>query len=226
MKNMKYYYPVNNIDFQQQMMKHSYNMFYNQNSIEPMKLSGVDNNQAMLIKMNSKIIFNLLEDYMRYFAMPELYQRPNIENEAKRGDIFSQFNDREKISNKLENVGVNNIVAAFYIKSVQASRQAESVNLSNKALVNNDPNLSEEKKTSPKQKINEEPNDPVNAGNKFPFTNLNSNMFNDKNISDLTMFTDNHLSSVNNFINLIKDKNYEGIIQKDFTSNIKNNNNY
>jgi hypothetical protein len=57
-KNMKIYYQGNNIDVQQQMMKNPFNMFYNQNTVDQMKISGYDNNQAMLIKMNSKLNFN------------------------------------------------------------------------------------------------------------------------------------------------------------------------
>jgi hypothetical protein len=163
---------------------------------------------------------------MRFLGIPDYYQRLNTEAEIKRNDIFSLINDKEKTSNKLENVGVNNIVAAFYIKSVQKSRQVEITNNLSKAsssIINNDTNLNDEIKTNQELKLDgEHQADSSNNKIKYPFSNLNSNMFNDKISSDLKMFTDNHLNSVNDLITLIKDKNYEGIIHKDFTSNIKN----
>jgi hypothetical protein len=70
---------------------------------------------------------------MKYYNVPEYYYRGqfpphpyNYEQELKpKGEsIFNLINDKESLSriNKIANQGVNPIVAAFYIKSVQQNR--------------------------------------------------------------------------------------------------------
>jgi hypothetical protein len=85
---------------------------------------------------------------MKYFNVPEYYyhgQYPphafNFEHEPKpKGEsIFNLINDKESLNriNKIANQGVNHIVAAFYIKSVQQNRAkgSESNNLVRRASV-------------------------------------------------------------------------------------------
>jgi len=85
---------------------------------------------------------------MKYFNVPEYYYRAqypqhpfNLEHEPKpKGEsIFNLLNDKESLNriNKIANQGVNHIVAAFYIKSVQQIRAkaSEPANIPRRASV-------------------------------------------------------------------------------------------
>ena len=71
---------------------------------------------------------------MRLMAPPEYYYRSGFpgqydqEPKQKNESIFNLINDKENLNriNKIANEGVNHIVAAFYIKSVQQSRQSKN----------------------------------------------------------------------------------------------------
>ena len=71
---------------------------------------------------------------MRLFGMPDYFYRPGYptqfeqEHKPKSESIFNLINDKENLNriNKIANEGVNHIVAAFFIKSVQQSRMAKN----------------------------------------------------------------------------------------------------
>ncbi len=136
MQNMQQYHPIAEYDYTHPyMVKSPYDFYYQQNYLENLKNQGypVDNPQ-MFYRMNSKPLINSsLEDFMKYYNVPEYYYRGqyppqpyNFEQEPKpKGEsIFNLINDKESLNriNKIANQGVNHIVAAFYIKSVQQNR--------------------------------------------------------------------------------------------------------
>lgn len=73
---------------------------------------------------------------MRFMPGPDYFYRTGYQNpfhqfeetKPKSDSIFSLINDKENLNriNKIANEGVNHIVAAFYIQSVQQSRNAKN----------------------------------------------------------------------------------------------------
>lgn len=227
----------NSYDYgQSYMLKHPYEMIYHQQFMENFKNQGVENQPYYYRMMNSKQIkFNFLEDLFKYFShMPEFMYRGQApsqygtypgslfnfdDNKPKNESIFNLINDKENLNriNKIANEGVNHIVAAFYIKSVQqtrmnAARQQETnTNIRPISLVDQEiqnaitgnsanSNLSNNESSSPKNK---------QLGN--------FNMFNDKCSPDVNEFTASQLNSVNDIMKKLKENKMSEIIEKDYS---------
>jgi hypothetical protein len=131
MRDMNQFHPMNNLggyDYHQYMMKPPYDMYYNPAMMESLKNQGYPVDNQMYYRFN--------KDFMRLLAPPDFYYRqgypPQFEQEPKNKNesIFNLINDKENLNriNKIANEGVNHIVAAFFIKSVQQSRQAKNIN--------------------------------------------------------------------------------------------------
>ena len=129
MKDVNQFHQMNNLggfDYHQYMMKPPYDMYYNPAMMENLKNQGYPVDSQMYYRFN--------KDFMRLLAPPDFYYRqgypPQFEQEPKNKNesIFNLINDKENLNriNKIANEGVNHIVAAFFIKSVQQSRQPKN----------------------------------------------------------------------------------------------------
>jgi hypothetical protein len=161
---------------------------------------------------------------MKYFNVPEYYYRGqypqppfNFEQEPKpKGEsIFNLINDKESLNriNKIANQGVNHIVAAFYIKSVQQNK-AKTSEMSNvgrrvsaaSVPINSVPldDKEESEENLPKSsdsntnvtKSNEQINEMKEQGTKDKeTTTVNEAILNDKDINK-NNFNDNNLVKI------------------------------
>jgi hypothetical protein len=129
MKDITQFYGMNNqagYDYHQFLMKPPYDMYYNPAMMENLKNQGYP--------IDNQMYYRFGKDFMRLMAPQDFYYRqgypPQFEQEPKNKNesIFNLINDKENLNriNKIANEGVNHIVAAFFIKSVQQSRQPKN----------------------------------------------------------------------------------------------------
>jgi hypothetical protein len=162
-----------------------YDILYRHKLLEQLKGQGLAiDNPNVYVGLNSNI-FNDVDDYMRMSQIPEyLYQIQQNPfagyNNIYERDIINVFNDREILNRqaRMTSEGVNNIVAAFFIKSVQGKRN----NIKPVETVIHD-NSSTNNSEQPSK----------------PFMDIQS---------DLNSITNNQLSSVNDMMKKIIEKEY------------------
>ncbi len=151
----------------------------------------------------------------------------------KSDSIFNLINDKENLSriNKIANEGVNHIVAAYFIKSVQQSRSVKnevtmlprrsSVPINSVSLIEDLPQEGDERHLCSKAKEledldtwsqNEKKQTTSNQAQTFlenanylNSLSLKTSMFNDKYTSEVNEFTNNQLNTVNDIVKKLKD---------------------
>lgn len=195
--------------------------------------------------INSKKPFTL-GNFMQMMP-PEIYAQQGLPyppysfplEEKNRGSIFNLISDKENLNriNKIANEGVNHIVAAFYIKSIQQrkSQKNEGGSLRRASVPVSEVNLNEgnddkpdevqrEYAYEPTKDDQEKMQSPVEKAetDKNNLDKLNfdvGNIFNDKYTQNINELTHQQLSSVSDLMKKIKGDNISKIIEKDNQQN-------
>ncbi len=172
---------------------------------------------------------------MKYIS-PDLFIRPayngsfNFEQEVKpkSESYFNLINDKENLNriNKIANEGVNHIVAAFYIKSVQQSKVTKNNQSSNNNSIPrrsstsvpvNSVNLEEDNaNTNGSEQLNNSENYQNNEKEKMTFGGLNTSLFNDKFTPDINEFTENQLNTVNDVMKKLKENKINEFVDNEY----------
>jgi hypothetical protein len=169
----------------------------------------------------------------------DFYYKPgfNFEGEpkTKSDSIFNLINDKENLNriNKIANEGVNHIVAAYFIKSVQQSRAAKSDlpstrrssvpvnsvtlqedNSPQEVETNSSANLLTSKAKEVDEIESKRQSQSQNENSKFHNgLNFNTSMFNDKYSSDVNEFTNNQLNTVHDVVKKLKENKISEMVE-------------
>jgi len=172
-----------------------------------------------------------------------MYLRPtyngafNMDHEIKpkSESYFNLINDKENLNriNKIANEGVNHIVAAFYIKSVQQIAAAKNIDNVNNIIQRRSSNSIPINSVNLDEDTNNTHNNEIINNNFFPSTSnlennqieknafqLKMNIFNDKFTTDVNEITANQLNTVNDVMKRLKEKKMNEFNDKEYL-NIK-----